>query len=113
MSYQWKVSELINQAGITANIESLPFHTQHFIAIGFQITWQSLTGTLNGTIQMQGSNDGINFGNIGSAITLNTANGTDVLSIANFPYMYAKVVFTKTGITGGNLKVFISEKGGM
>jgi len=112
MSYQWKKEVLIESQAVVANIESTPFHTQQFNHIGVQCIWKNLTGTLNGTLSVLGSNNGIDFDEVATPVNVNTANGNDVILINSFPLVFIKVMFTINGLTGGTFEAILCEKEG-
>jgi len=112
MSYQWKKEVLIESQEVVANIESNPFHTQQFNHISVQCIWKNLTGTLNGTFSVLGSNNGVDFDEVVIPVNINTANGNDVILINSFPLVFIKVMFTINGITGGTFETILCEKEG-
>ncbi len=61
-----------------------------------------------GAVQLQGSNDGVNFGNLGASIAVASANLVPV-NYADQAVAYLRVVFTAAG-GSGTLDVYISAK---
>jgi hypothetical protein len=58
-----------------------------------------ISGTIAGTLQFQGSNDGTTFANIGSAVTLTDQAGVKgyTYSETDKKYLYYKALFLPTG----------------
>lgn len=66
------------------------------------------TGTPDGTIHIQGSNDGINFVEINSQATGGAA-GQHLLNVERQHYKFVKVNYTATSSTG-SLTAYVSAK---
>lgn len=76
--------------------------------ISCQVVAEGLTGTLDGTVDLQQSNDGENYDTLGVQATTSSANGSETLSKADFSGKYLGALITKNGLTGGTIKlVFI------
>lgn len=78
-----------------------------------QVVWAGLTGTLDGTIQLQGSNDGVNFDNLSgtSSLSLSSANGSGSFRKDKFDFKYFRVLFTKNNLNNaGTLKMLLNIK---
>lgn len=74
---------------------------------GLMATW---TGTAPvGIIALQGSNDGIHFAPIQTAVAVSGNSGTQVINIPNVAFPFVNALYTKTSGTG-TLTVSISLK---
>jgi hypothetical protein len=56
--------------------------------------------SLNGTLKLQGSVDGTNWADVASQTATITTNGTTIFMIANNPYQFIRLVWTRTAGTG-------------
>ncbi len=74
------------------------------IASSLQIIWDSAAGTLNGTIELQATDD-LNNSTIGMTIVISTnSNSTDAeLLLLNPAFKFIKIKYTANGITAGKL----------
>jgi len=77
-----------------------------------QIVWAALTGSLNGTAKVYGSNDGVNYDLLtGTASkTLNTAGGSFSFVKDAFEWEWLRLVVTVVGITGGTISANLNIK---
>lgn len=83
-------------SGITTNGQTQPFRSLGFVIGSYIISGTPGTST---TVQLQGSNDGVNFANIGTAVTLTTlpVQGA-MMSVDNaVPVFYAFTIAAGTG----------------
>jgi len=67
------------------------------------------TGSPVGTIQVQASNDNVNFTNIDRSLINITAAGSSVVNLSEIGYIYARVLYTKTSGTG-SLTITVGTK---
>jgi hypothetical protein len=65
------------------------------------------TGTVAGTVQVQGSNDGVDFGDDGAPITL--ISGTTINNFPDRGYAWVQLVFTAAS-GSGTLTAYIAGK---
>lgn len=70
--------------------------------MGVTASWATLNHT-DGTLQFQGSVDGVIYENIGSATTLATAAGHQSYSLVDEPYKYVQLVYTHGTNTTGTI----------
>lgn len=77
----------------------LPYNVMGAVA-----SWAGIDGA-TGTLQFQGSNDLVNWANIGSAYTITTASGTDpfALNMTADPFQYIQVVYAHGTNTTGTI----------
>jgi len=79
--------------------------------INAQVVWAGLTGTLNGVATIAQSNDGVNFDDTVSTVTIASADGSSTLEKVDFSGKFAAVNFAKIGLTGGTISiVFIAKR---
>ncbi len=81
-----------------------------------QLIWSGLTGTINGTLTFEVSDDGVNWdtkkiGGSDAVITVSGAAGNDVLSSVEITERYARANWAKVGVTGGTIDCIILAKG--
>lgn len=101
---------ILNESAITAD------KTSESIALGFvqdiaiQIIWTSTTAA--GTIQIQVSNDGVNYVTLTSHNkTINNNNGNEMVVISDANYAYIRVFVDYTSGTVETVKAIINGKG--
>lgn len=101
-------SSIINDAA-SGNVTGTAINTEFFPIIGVQGVW---TGTVNGTITLEGSIDGVNFSSI-AGVSIAPAGsagaGISVPTATFIPHRFVRSVFTRTS-GSGNLNVYISGK---
>jgi len=111
------VSGVVNDNSTTYTIADATKTWNTFFSNGanwsLQVVWAGLTGTLDGTIQLQGSNDGENFDNLPgvSSATLSTASGSQSFRKDKYDFKYFRVLFTKNNLSNtGTLKILLNIK---
>jgi hypothetical protein len=88
--------ELYKLTGVAATFESEEFpQAELFLTFGIQIDVDNAV-TLNYSAQVQVSNDGLSWGNLGSAVSI-AADGMYPINITSFGFRKWKIVFTRTG----------------
>lgn len=78
-----------------------------------QINFTSITGTTDGVLQLQQSNDGTNWNDMAltpSSYTISAANGTTAFEKATFTGKYLAIKITKNNMTGGTLEFILNIK---
>lgn len=98
----------LNQIDMSASINTTSFHIASYPNVAMQVVWDSVTGTLNGTLQVQGSNNNEDWDDIGSVTNVTSATGNKIIEEKDTAIRYMRIKYTKVGITGGNLNVFNS-----
>lgn len=95
----------VNQS-LATSANSLIVEIKEARSYAVQLT---ITGSsFSGSIQVQGSNDMVNWGSDGSPATISAA-GTTILNFSDRGYAYTRLAFTTaTGV--GTLNAFISAK---
>lgn len=68
------------------------------------VRWENLTGTLDGSLKVQGSIDSTYWFDI-QTVTLNSANGQTAVTIASNVWAALRVDYTANGVTGGDFFV--------
>lgn len=88
------------QRGTKVNLEGLngrPFSVH--------LVWTGLTGVLNATVALQGSNDGTNWATLVSK-TLDSAASNHLFDTASPGFQYFSILVTKVGVTAGILNSY-------
>lgn len=77
-----------------------------------QVVWSGLTGTVNGTVQLNVSNDGTDWDSkSGASVTLSGASGHATISLNGVASEeFYQVVYSHTGVTGGTVDVYFVGK---
>ena len=78
---------------------------------GIQFIWDSLTGTLDGVINLYSSNDNVNFELLDNftPIAVTTANDSASVFKSFYSFKYLRIEFVKNSITGGDFTYLISK----
>lgn len=77
----------------------------------FHVVWASLTGSVDGVVKIQVSNDGTNWvDKSGATFTMSGANGSDLISLTSITEQFYKVVYTHNSISGGTLTGYCTAK---
>ena len=105
MSIQYFNSTPIDSLVWSANRTSSTIAVGHMTKVGSQISWDSLTGVLTGTVSFQASNDNSIWTDLITPVLINSATGSDTVIIDDMLFMFFRVVCTKNGVTGGTIKV--------
>ena len=101
---------LISTAAFTADIASNPVPLCQYKNVGVHIVWTSLSGTVNATVAVQGSNDAQNWDNLATAVTLSGSSSNDLVLLDDCFCSYMRVVATKNNVTGGALEITATLK---
>ena len=80
-----------------------------FTHISIQYVWASVTGTVDGTLEMQSSNDGTNW-DTELTHTMSGANASTMHLHAEWGSRYVRAKLTVNNITGGTLNVHFAGK---
>lgn len=105
-------AKLLNALSAGSNQTSVGKDVIRFNTASVQAVWSGLTGTVDGTVKVQVSNDCTNWTDkSGASVTLSGAAGTDLISIANLTEACLRLVYTKNQITGGTITALLGAKG--
>lgn len=78
------------------------------------VTWRNVTGTLNGTVKIYATTEAVDESDFAliRTITISSASNANdkSISIIRMPFGKLKVVYEKTGITGGTLNCDIMTR---
>lgn len=100
----------LNAVAAGANANSADIDVLNYHNILFAITWASLTGTIDATVALNGSLDGISYFNI-STITLSGANGANKIDAGGVNYKYVRLTYSHVSVTGGTVTAKYVIKG--
>jgi hypothetical protein len=78
--------------------------------VSCQVVSEGLTGTLDGAVDLQQSNDGKNYDLLGIQTSLTSADESNTLQKADWSGKYLGALITKNGLTGGTLKLYFIVK---
>jgi hypothetical protein len=106
----YDANKLILDHELTVSVNTDPLVLAHFTKIGAHVIWTGLSGTIDATVSIQGSNDGTNWDNLVTAVTLSGANGNDLVLISDAYCSYYRARVVKNSVLGGNLKVIVTLK---
>jgi len=81
-------------------------------AFSVQLIWEGLTGILDATVKIYGSNDGNTFDLLSgtSSVTLDSANDSFSFIKDKFNWKYLSINVVVNGVTGGVLKAILEVK---
>lgn len=66
-----------------------------------------ITTNSQGTFQLQGSNDGVTFADLGIAGVVNAANDVAVMNINQFPFAFMRLAYTSTVAGTGKCSIVL------
>lgn len=91
---------------------TITFSISDNVVWGCQINAVSLTGTLDGTVNLLQSNDRVTFNQLSgfSTFTLVVANGSKSFENSHFSHKFFAITLTKNGLTGGNVDFLFTYK---
>lgn len=104
-----------DMSGGDANHDGVEAIATYFV-VSMQLAWSGVTGTLDGVLTFQQSNDGVNFDDVlkGDETPLehviDNAAGSVTLADVQFSGRFARCKFVANGITGGTLDGTIIAK---
>lgn len=85
--------------------------TAGYSAVGVQIVITKISGTVAGTTKLQGSLDGSNWEDIGSAFThTNVASQAKLFTVSGAPYVYIRTTSVGTGTMAAQVRVRYVQK---
>lgn len=100
----------ISEIGATESINVSDEFSWGAQLVSCQVVSEGLTGTLNGTVDLQQSNDGVNYDLLGIQTNLSVANGSNTLQKSDFSGKYLGVLITKSSLSGGKIKLIFIVK---
>jgi hypothetical protein len=101
----------VKDGDMSANIETPSYQMDGADSYAIQFTWAG-SGLSGGNIDVQASNDGVNFASVlSSTIAVNVDNDTVIYNVEQHAYMFIKVKYT-FNVGTGLLNVHIAGKRG-
>ena len=94
--------EMVPGTTLDQDLVSKSLDTAEFSKCAFQITWSDLTGTIDGTYIVQGSNDGENWSGISNETVLSGASGSDIV-VTEAYCKFLRLSILNKQITGGTI----------
>lgn len=103
---------ILNAATAGSNQTTQIVDTGAYPRVSFQVVWTSLTGTVDGAVKLQSSNDNTNWiDKTGATFTLSGASGSNLISLNGVvTEKYYRAVYTKNNVTGGTISVIAFAK---
>ena len=92
---------------------TITFSLSDNVVWGLQINSVALTGTLDGTVDLLQTNDGVNFNALAGFVTHTLASANASLSFENdfFSHSRFQIKLTKNNLTGGTVTfIFVYKK---
>jgi len=80
------------------------------LTVSCQAIWSGLTGTLDGVVELQQSNDGEVYDSMGVSTILSSAAASDTLEASDFSGKFLGLKFTKGSLTAGILRLIFIVK---
>lgn len=92
---------------VSATTAGREFDLSYATSATFQVTWTSLTGTLDGEVTIEASNDGSNWvARPGASLVLSSASGTDIIALNGTAMeRYYRVHYDQNNVSGGTVTV--------
>lgn len=97
--------KIFDQSSMSTSLTSEVLDIAELVGYCIHAIW---TGTPNGQIRVQGSNDGTNFVNISTQNT-GGSSGQYLLNVEHAHYRYLRLFYNRTGSTGA-LDCYVSGK---
>jgi hypothetical protein len=98
---------IVTTGDMSGNISSGPVDISTLSNYSVQFTWSGTSPI--GDISVQISNDGINFDNLSSPVSISSNSGTKVIKDSESGYKYIQAVYTFTSGVG-SLNVILNGK---
>lgn len=96
--------KMFTAAAASADQTSAAVNLMGYRTGSVQVVWASLTGSVDGTIKLQVSNDKVNWvDKDGASFTLSGASGTNLISLLNITEKWYREVYAHTSISGGTV----------
>lgn len=95
---------LFDAIDASVDTTSDPVDVLAFKVTGMMVSWSGLDAA-DGSIQFQGSVDGVIYENVGSAVPLATAAGQDGVAFIDEPYKYIKAAYSNGSNTTGQVTI--------
>lgn len=89
---------MISAANAGSNFTSVPIRLGDLVTFSVQVTFSS--GTLNGTLKLQGSNDNSNWSDVAGSSQAVTSGASHLWTINNAGYDYVRVDWVNSSGTG-------------
>lgn len=93
----------LNAVSAASDSNSAEIDMSNYRHIGVVVSAASLTGTLNGTVTIQVSNDNTIWADTTQTVTLDSANKVAPLSLSDMNYKYARIKFLHVGLATGTV----------
>lgn len=97
-------TSLLTAASGGISITSSAVNILAFKVMGVMVVWTGLDH-VDGTVQFQGSIDGVTYVNIGSATTLASASGAQDFGLIDEPYAFIQLAYAHGSNTVGTINV--------
>lgn len=111
MAIQVKEKDLLILESLGSDFDSSSTELLIEILVSVQIFWSGVTdGTKDGSLEMQSSNNDVDFTLIGSAKIIDSAAGSFIFEIPDFASKYLRVSYTKNAITTGTVSARLVGK---
>jgi hypothetical protein len=117
MSISYAPRKIIQAGNAGTDITSASCDLSQFNAGSIQLIWSGLTGTLDGKLTVEVSDDGVNWdvkklaSGSDAIITVSGAAGNDVLTIEAMTEKLYRAKWAKTGVTAGVVTAILMAKG--
>ena len=92
---------------VSATTAGAAFDLSYATSATFQVTWASLTGTLDAEVTIEASNDGTNWvERPGASLVLASASGTDIIALNGTAMeRYYRIHYDQNNVSGGTVTV--------
>ena len=118
MSIAYGPKKILNLATAGADHVSAAIDLSLYVSCSIQLVWAGLTGTIDGTLTVEVSDDGVAWdtkkltGGSNGVITVAGAAANDTLSFdQNLNERYLRANWAKNGVTGGTVTCLATAKG--
>ncbi len=93
---------------LTSSFNTISTSAKYQDNLSYQIN--ILTTDSQGSFQLQGSNDNVNWANLGTAGVVAAANDTSLMNVNQFPFAYMRLAYTATTAGTGKCSIVLVGK---
>lgn len=103
---------LLESIDASSDVNSNNIDILNYRNFSIMISYSSLTGTLDGVIKLQASNDGVIYSDInGETHNLSSSDGNHLFNVSNANYKYVRCNYIHNNIASGSISASYVVKG--
>ena len=110
MTIAVKEADIASQESLGTDFDGLSTDISQHVLGSVQIVWSGATGTIDGDMEVQLSNDDTNWSVTGSPFTITTGSGTHIFELTELTAKFIRISFTKNTMTDGTVDARLIAK---